>query len=251
MLSGVGPTGHLESLGINVVHDLPGVGQNLRDHPAAFMLLRGHGEPPGDEAPNIQVGLRFSNEGSPTRADFQLSPILMNSEHRPSSVHIDNDDFHFGLSVALQNATSAGELRLASTDPHVQPNFNYDYLSDPSDRQRMREALRLAQRIVEHPTFAALVAERLNPTDEDLASDEALDNWMLRNAYTQHHISGTCKMGQASDAMAVVDQFCHVHGLQGLRVVDASVMPDVIRANTNATTIMIAERVADWIKEGR
>ncbi len=98
--------------------------------------------------------------------------------------------------------------------------------------------------------FAALVAERLNPTDEDLASDEALDNWMLRNAYTQHHISGTCKMGQASDPMAVVDQFCHVHGLEGLRVVDASVMPDVIRANTNATTIMIAERVADWIKEG-
>ena len=71
------------------------------------------------------------------------------------------------------------------------------------------------------------------------------------NCYTQHHISGTCKMGPGSDSMAVVDQFSRVHGLQGLRVVDASVMPDVIRANTNATTIMIAERVADWIKEGR
>ena len=175
----------------------------------------------------------------------------MNSEHRPSSVQIDNDEFHFGLSVALQNAISAGELRLTSTDPHVQPHLNYDYLSDPSDRRRMREALRLGQRIIEHPTFAALVVERLNPTDQDLASDEALDNWMLRNAYTQHHISGTCKMGSASDSMSVVDQFCHVLGLQGLRVVDASVMPDVIRANTNATTIMIAERVADWIKEGR
>ena len=83
------------------------------------MLLRGHGDPPDEESPNIQVGLRFSNHGSPTRADFQLSPILMNSEHRPSSVRIDSHDFHFGLSVALQNATSAGELRLASTDPHV------------------------------------------------------------------------------------------------------------------------------------
>ncbi len=84
-----------------------------------------------------------------------------------------------------------------------------------------------------------------------MASDDALDDWMLRNAYTQHHTSGTCKMGEASDTMAVVDQFCHVHGMQNLRVVDASVMPDVIRANTNATTLMIAERVADWIKEGR
>jgi choline dehydrogenase len=74
---------------------------------------------------------------------------------------------------------------------------------------------------------------------------------MLANVTTQHHSSGTCKMGPAADPMAVVDQYCRVHGLEGLRVVDASVMPDVIRANTNATTMMIAERVADWIKEGK
>ena len=251
MLSGVGPAGHLASMGINLVHDLPGVGQNLRDHPAVFILFRGTGDPPDEDAANIQIGLRFSNEGSPTRADFQLSPILMSSEHRPASVQIESDDFHFGLSCALQNATSAGQLRLASTDPHVQPDFNYDYLSDPHDRQRMREALRLALRVAEQPVFRAMIVERLNPTDEDLASDESLDNWMLRNAYTQHHISGTCKMGLASDPMSVVDQYCHVHGVEDLRVIDASVMPDVIRANTNATTIMIAERVADWIKEGR
>ena len=251
MLSGVGPAAHLSSLGIPLVHDLPGVGQNLRDHPAAFILFRGSGDPPGEDAPSIQVGLRFSIEGSPTRADFQLSPILMNSEHRPASVKIEGDDFHFGLSCALQNANSAGELRLTSTDPHVQPHLNYNYLADPDDRQRMREALRVALRVAEHPAFRDMVVERLNPTDQDLVSDESLDNWMLRNAYTQHHISGTCKMGPDSDSMAVVDQFCHVRGLQGLRVVDASVMPDVIRANTNATTIMIAERVSDWIKEGR
>jgi choline dehydrogenase len=111
--------------------------------------------------------------------------------------------------------------------------------------------VRLGIRISEHPLFKDIIVERLNPTDADLASDEALDNWLLRNAYTQHHSSGTCKMGPASDPMAVVDQHCRVHGLENLRVVDASVMPDVIRANTNATTIMIAERVADWIKEGR
>ena len=105
MLSGVGPAAHLSSMGIRLVHDLPGVGQNLRDHPAAFLLFKGVGEAPPEDAASIQVGLRFSTPESPTREDFQLTPILMNSEHRPSSVVIDNEDFHFGLSVALQNAT--------------------------------------------------------------------------------------------------------------------------------------------------
>jgi choline dehydrogenase len=99
--------------------------------------------------------------------------------------------------------------------------------------------------------MSAHIAEMLNPTEADFASDETLDNWILSNAYTQHHIAGTCKMGPASDPMTVVDQYCKVHGLEGLRVVDASVMPDVIRANTNGTTIMIAEKVSDWIAEGK
>ena len=84
----------------------------------------------------------------------------------------------------------------------------------------------------------------------DLVSDDALDNWILRNAYTQHHIAGTCKMGPASDSMAVVSQHGHVHGIDGLPVADASVMPDVIRANTNATTIIISERVSEFITAG-
>ena len=251
MLSGVGPADHLRSLGIDVVHELPGVGDNLRDHPAVFTLFRATGAAPDNLAPSIQVGLRFSLEGSPTRADIQLAPILMNSEHRPAHISIESEDFHFGFSAGLQNAVSAGRLRLASTDPRVQPDLNYDYLSSPYDRERMRAAVRLGLRISDHPLFRDIIVERVNPTDADLASDEALDNWLLRNACTQHHSSGTCKMGPSNDPMAVVDQYCHVYGLEGLRVVDASVMPDVIRANTNATTIMIAERVADWIKEGK
>jgi choline dehydrogenase len=251
LLSGVGPAPHLKELGIPVVHDLPGVGENLRDHPAVFILFRGKGVPPPGLAPSIQVGLRYSPEFSRTRADIQVSPILMTSEHRPASVKIESDDFHFGFSAALQNATTAGVLCLASTDPHVQPLLNYDYLSDPYDRERMRHAVRLGIRLSEHPLFNEIIDQRLNPTDSDLASDDALDNWLLSNAYTQHHSSGTCKMGPATDGMTVVDQHCRVHGLENLRVVDASVMPDVIRANTNATTIMIAERVSDWIKEGR
>ena len=93
-----------------------------------------------------------------------------------------------------------------------------------------------------------VLAERLSPTDDDLASDDSLDAWLLANVNTQHHSSGTCKMGPDSDPMAVVDQQGRVKGLDGLRVVDAAIMPNVIRANTNATVIMMAERIADWMK---
>jgi choline dehydrogenase len=115
----------------------------------------------------------------------------------------------------------------------------------------MRQAVRLAVRLAESANFQGVITARLSPTDADLASDEALDRWLLANVSTAHHLAGTCKMGPASDPMAVVDQYGRVHGLRGLRVVDASVMPDVVRANTNATTIMIAERIADWIKAGQ
>jgi choline dehydrogenase len=251
MLSGVGPARHLQGLGIPVVHDLPGVGENLRDHPAVFTLFRAIGDPPPASAPSIQVGLRYSPTNSRTRADIQISPILMTSEHRPASVTIETSDFHFGFSAALQNAVTAGRLRLASADPHRQPELDYNYLADPTDRRRMRDAVRLGIRLADHPAFKDIIAQRLNPTDDDLASEEALDQWLLRNAYTQHQSSGTCKMGPSGDHLAVVDQYCRVYGLENLRVVDASVMPDVVRANTNATTIMIAERVADWVREGR
>ena len=143
-----------------------------------------------------------------------------------------------------------GRLSLQSTDPSVQPDLDYQLFSDPYDRQRMRQAIRKALEIAEQSPFKDFIVERLNPTDADLVSDDALDNWILRNAYTQHHIAGTCKMGPASDGTAVVNQHGQVHGIDGLRVADASVMPDVIRANTNATTIMISERVAEFIKAG-
>ena len=248
LLSGIGPADHLREMGIPVNHELPGVGMNFRDHPAAYILFRGEGEEPDTFAPNIQVGLRWSADDSPTKSDFQITPTLMTSEHRPSSISYDGSGFHFGLSVGLQNAVGAGRLSLQSTDPAVQPDLDYQLFSSPYDRQRMRQAIRKALEIAEESPFKDFIVERLNPVDTDLVSDDALDNWILRNAYTQHHIAGTCKMGPASDPMAVVSQHGQVHGIEGLRVADASVMPDVIRANTNATTIMISERVSEFIK---
>ena len=251
LLSGVGPAEDLGPLGIGVVHDLPGVGKNLRDHPSACVLFSTTGDRPDVQAPVIQVGLRYTVEGAGIRNDMQVSPMLMTSEHRPAQVEIDDDRNYIGLSASLQLAIGSGELRLTSNDPNVQPYLDYNYFTEPLDLERMRKAIRLCVRLADHPAFKDIVIDRVTPTDAELASDDALDAWLMRNAGTSHHISGTCKMGPDTDPMAVVDQFGGVRGLEGLRVADASIMPDVIRANTNATSIMIGERVADWIAQGR
>ena len=251
MISGIGPAEHLRSFGIDVVQDLPGVGQNLRDHPSAAVLYYATGEKPDVQAAAMQVGLRYTVEGSPLRNDMQLSPMLMTSEHRPAQIEIDDDANYIGLSASLQLALGKGELKLQSTDPHVQPALNYNYYQEEEDLRRMREAVRLAVRIGDDPAFSDILLDRVIPTDDDLVSDDTLNDWLRRNSGTSHHISGTCKMGPDSDPMTVVDQYLKVKGVEGLRVADASIMPDCIRANTNATTIMIGEKVSDLIKEGK
>lgn len=253
LLSGVGPAEQLRDMGIDVVHDLPGVGQNLRDHPYILIVCRETGEAPDYfRDPSVQVILRYTAKGSGTRNDMQVGILSLDGEVLADIAPPARGHACFGLYAAIHSAASAGELKLPSSDPKVQPSLDYRYLSDPWDRERMREGVRLALRLSEHTAFKDIIKDNISITDEDLASDEALDSWMLRNiGMGGFHSAGTCKMGTESDPMAVVDQFCHVHGLEGLRVVDASVMPDVVRANTNTTTIMIAERVADWIKAGR
>ena len=251
MLSGVGPADHLSSFGIDVVHDSPGVGKNLRDHPSAAVLYRATGDRPDVQAPMTQVGMRYTAEGSSLRNDMQLQPMLMTSEHRPAQVDIDDDANYIGFNASLQLALGQGELTLQSTDPRVQPYIHYNYYREPEDLRRMRHGIRLGVQVAEQPMYQPLLEERVTPTDEDLATDEALDQWLLRNSGTSHHISGTCKMGPDSDSMTVVDQYLKVKGVENLRVADASVMPDCIRANTNATTIMIAEKLADFIKAGK
>ena len=131
------------------------------------------------------------------------------------------------------------------------PYLDYNYLQEEFDRDRLRKGIRKVVELETHPAIQELIEERITPTDEELASDDALDAWLMKYTGTSHHISCTCKMGPASDEMAVVDQHGKIHGLQNIRVVDASIMPDCIRANTNATTIMIAEKIADYVIEGR
>jgi choline dehydrogenase len=250
MLSGVGPAEHLRAFGIEVVHDLPGVGQNFRDHPLLPVLFRVKDEYlVGRDSPRIQLALRYTTPGSDSRNDMQIMPSWFTDPRGGSFVNSEPLGSRFVL--ILESAVGAGEIRLASTDPHVQPELNYRFLEEAWDRERMRYGVRLVVRLAESEALKDMIVERIAPTDADLVSDEALDQWLLTHISTAHHLAGTCKMGPASDALAVVDQYGRVHGLQGLRVVDTSIMPDVVRANTNATAIMIAERIADWMKSER
>ena len=150
----------------------------------------------------------------------------------------------------LNLAVGSGELRLTSADPTAQPSLDYRYLEDEFDRRRLRDAVRLCVKLGQHQAFQDIIEARIEPTDAELANDQALDEFLRREVTTGQHISCTCKMGPASDPMAVVDQYGRVHGLEGLRVADASIMPDCVRANTNVTTMMIGERIADFIRQG-
>ena len=247
MLSGVGPAKHLSEVGVPVVADVPGVGQNLRDHPAVFMHYESQVELPS-RAPPLQIGMRYTTPGSPFRNDMQMRPLQIRTEHIPVDFQISEGHIPTGFSIAMQKALSQGEIRLASADPGDQPILDYRYLTDPFDRERMRGAVRLCAEISAMPEYAPAKMSRLSPSDEVLADDDALDAWLMANVLTQHHSSGTCKMGPDSDPMAVVDQRCRARGFDNLFVVDASIMPDVVRANTNASTIMIAEKAADLIR---
>ena len=152
------------------------------------------------------------------------------------------------ISCTLGLPDGSGYVRLASSDPAVQPSFNYRYLQHPNDIRRVREGLRFAIKLLGSDLYKDVVDHRIHPTDDVLADDDALDLWIRQTVGTARHVSGTCKMGPDSDRMAVVDQYCRVKGVRGLWVADASVMPRIPRSGgAHATVVMIGERVADWI----
>jgi choline dehydrogenase len=250
MLSGVGPAEQLRSAGVPPRLDLPGVGQNLRDHPHVYTCWQPQpGHPMDPDLPRYQVALRYTAPGSGLRNDMQLLMVSF------ATGRVDRDgDGRTPVGIVIQPvlnlALAKGELRLQSSDPTLPPALDFNLLDDPFDRRRLREALHLCLRLAQHPTFQGILGPRIAPADDLLASDATLDAWMMREVSTTNHISGTCKMGPASDPMAVVDQYGRVHGLEGIRVADASIMPDCVRANTNATCMMIGERMAELIVRG-
>ena len=221
----------------------------MREHPIFRVYARvREGVAMEPDAPWFQVMLLYTAPGSGAVNDMQIMPTsfstLAGGDPRVSrGVH---------LNCILALPEGAGELWPVSSDPQVQPHLEFRFFQEAEDRRRLRDAARLCARLLADPACRDVVAQRTDPSDDDLATDAALDAWLLRalSRSTTAHMSGTCKIGPSTDAMAVVDQHCRVRGLRGLRVADASVMPQVVRANTNATVVMIAERVADWVKAG-
>ena len=248
LLSGVGPAAPLEALGVDVVGDLAGVGQNLRDHPQVSATLRAKDEFLGDGTePRLQIGLRYTATDSDWRNDMFIIPAsFATTEGYYTASH--SKPLGFYLVGCIYLAEGQGELKLASADPHVQPVLDYNYLAESADRARLRESIHIILDLLKHDALDALVAERIGPTDAELSTDDALDEWMRREVGTSHHVSSTCKMGPASDSMAVVNQYGQVHGLKNLRVADAAIMPDCVRANTNITSMAIGERIADLMR---
>ena len=258
LLSGVGPAGQLESLGIPVVKDLPGVGRNLKDHPKVYLtweVADGLVNPANRGAGG--AALRLTAPGSHLRNDLGISlsalvaPRVKGTAPGPRADGADAVIRHVEMMVALLLPESQGELTLTSSDHRVQPAMHYNYLAEPFDRARLRAGVQLALDLAGRQELAPLLGKRIEPQDNDLVSDDALDQWLLREATTYSHISCTCKMGPSEDPLAVVDQYGDVLGMEGVRVVDASIMPDLVRAPINPAVIMVAERVADFIQAGR
>ena len=244
-LSGIGPVEALGRIGIPVVLNLPGVGRNLTDHPVIQVIAKlQEGVEEGD-ARNM-TALSYTSTNSSTRTDMFIG---LASGDFSSGVISRTPDGPIDVSFfcCLNLADSVGEIEVISADVRDLPQIHYHYLESEHDRERLREAVRLATQMLESNDFAKLVKVRTSPTDQQLASDAALDAWMPSALMTALHGTGTCKMGPADDAAAVVDFDGTVHGIEGLRVVDLSIAPTVVRTPTNATAMVIAERISQMI----
>ena len=237
MLSGIGPAPRLREIGVEARHHLPGVGQNLRDHPTVNLHWQSKYRPTNRHHPH-QVALRYTADGSDLPNDMIVYVAAVPDLDSETGAII-------FVRPTVNLAVGRGELRLRSADIHDKPILSYRYFEEWFDRVRQREAIRLCTELVEeHTGFRQLIGPALNGPGGALHEDAALDGWIFANADTGHHTSSTCKMGARTDPLAVADQTGRVYGIDGLRIVDASLMPDSVRANINATVMMMAEKIA-------
>ena len=224
------------------------MGQNLFNHLSAQITFKvKDGMTLTSDADAARFSLHYTSHGSSEVNDMLLRTTPMVDE-RPERVpglrtKFLNDevppDRVARISCTLGLPDGAGYVRLASADSSVQPEFNYRYLQHPNDMRRVREGIRMAIGFLETDAYRDVADYRLHPTDDILADDDALDLYIRQTVGTARHVSGTCKMGPDTDPMAVVDQYCSVKGVQGLSVVDASVMPRVTRSGGSHATVVM------------
>ena len=265
MVSGIGPGAHLQSMGIAVKHDLPGVGQNFQDHLEVSVYGRTHepislaGQDKGLTALRhglqwqlTRTGLLTSNvvesggfvdtsgAGRPD-VQFHVLPVLVGDVDRePLAGH--------GISVnpCFLRPASRGVLTLASPDPLAQARFDGNFLAAQQDVDTLVRGVKLARRILRAPSLARHIQAELAPSPHETLSDQDIEAYVRQRAKTVYHPAGTCRMGAANDPLAVLDSELRVRGVAGLRVCDASVMPTLVSGNTNAPVVMVAERCADF-----
>jgi choline dehydrogenase len=246
--SGIGPADELRALGIEVALDLPGVGRNLWDHVASGIVLAPRPGLIDPASPVVQVVLHCTAPGSADVNDLHMYAYNQVNSDAPEHKAATADGVVQMIAPGLLRPRSTGSVRLSSTDPYDPPRVVLNFLSDPEDRRRLREGVRLAYQLAQTKPIADLIVQVIEPDRATLDSDAALDAYLDRTATTHHHQAGTASMGPASDPAAVVDHRGRVLGLTDLRVADASIMPTPLRANTNLTTIAIGERVAEWMQ---
>jgi len=261
MLSGVGPADHLAAHGIDVVQDLPGVGRNLQDHLSIGCIYESTEPVTLDDAESLPNVLRWFllNSGPLTSNIAEAGAFFRSDSDRPApdlQFHFirafykrhgfDNpaEGHGFFAGPTLLTPESSGYIELRSADPMAKPFIDPQYLSAEDDLERLVTGMRRAREVAEAAPLDEYRGREHWP-GADVTTDEEMADFVRRHVETIYHPVGTCKMGE--DDMAVVDDDLRVHGVEGLRVVDASVMPTVPRGNTNIPTIMVAERAADFL----
>ena len=270
-LSGIGDPARLRAAGVAVTHALPGVGENLQDHLDVIMNWRSQGLASVYSVTRglkqLGVGLRYMLRGSgPGRQNFLESGAFIPSREglsRPDiQIHgvlalmrdhgkVKATEDGFSLHLCQLRPESRGRIGLHAADPFADPKIEANYLATPEDRRVLREAVRIGRCVVAQDALSPYRGAELAP-GEAVATDAQIDAWVRATSETIYHPIGTARMGAKDDAGAVVDgEALRVRGLAGLRVVDASVMPTLVSSNTNAPTIMIAEKAADLLKSRR
>lgn len=263
--SGVGPEEWLRELDIDVVHPLPGVGRNLQDHLEVYMQFRC--KQPVSLYPSLKwwnqpaigaewlfkgTGIGASNQfeaGGFIRSDDQPDWPDLQYHFLPVAINYNGSspvkEHGFQAHVGPMRSMSRGRIKLKSKDPYDAPSIFFNYMSEERDWQEFRSAVRLTREIMRQPALAEYCGDEIQPGIE-VQSDEQIDAFIREHAETAYHPCGSCAMG--SDEMAVVDAQGRVHGMQQLRVVDASIMPQIVTGNLNAPTVMLAEKIADAIR---
>jgi choline dehydrogenase len=240
LLSGIGPAAHLREVGVEPVHEVPGVGENLHDHPLLGLVFEADGEIAPGKANHAETSMLWRSDPTLPGPDMQF--MFIHVPFHPPHLQAPPNSYTFGIATIPE---SRGWVRLASADPKAAPLINPNYLGEESDVRRLLMGVEKAREINATSAFSGWGTREVL-AGESIRDEAGLRDFVSRGTGTYYHPVGTCKIGAGDDA--VVDPELRVHGIDGLRVADASVMPTVVCVNTNAASIMIGEKAADLIR---